>query len=606
MKFLENNVYFCSNRFMKRLLLLFIIAFLVQSCARVGSPVGGSKDSLAPKFLSSNIDTTRVNVSRDIRELRLDFDEYITLKDVNKNLIISPPIKNIKRILPSNIANKFVLIQWTDTLQANTTYNFNFGNSIADNHEANVLPYFNFAFSTGEKLDDLYISGEIKDALAIKKQSGSSENKFVVGLYQVKDTINYRQKPYYITKVDHDGYYELNYLSPGKYKIIAFEDENGNSVYDAGKEKVGFQKEVVDIEEKSISGLNLKLYPSKKSLKYGEMKEAPGGILMTFEGKPDDVKVVSLNDKLQDIKVTHRPKSDSVNIWFDAVKNDIGQTVAENLKFGYNADNKKDTLYNASLFYKYNPKNTMDIENREGSLLPPESDFKISSNYYIDKINPDKWTLRTEEDSITTLQFTAKISETNPYQILVKSDFIAGKKYQLTVPKGTVSSFYTSNLQSKRFDFEADKIENYGSLVIKLQNAPDTNYWIQLLDASEKTLYQKYTKGSEIRFDILKPAEYIVRILVDNNENKHWDEADFQNETFAEDSYVFYKAVIIRPLWDTNESWDLQDTRTLDTSKGTTSPATSIPANNTRETPVRRNVTGRELKTNSSVVKPVR
>jgi uncharacterized protein (DUF2141 family) len=47
--------------------------------------------------------------------------------------------------------------------------------------------------------------------------------------------MNYRQKPYYITKVDDDGYYELNYLSPGKYKIVAFEDENGNSVYDRVK-----------------------------------------------------------------------------------------------------------------------------------------------------------------------------------------------------------------------------------------------------------------------------------------------------------------------------------------------------------------------------------
>jgi hypothetical protein len=83
---------------------------------------------------------------RDIKQLRIDFDEYITLKDINKNLNISPPIKNITRIVPSNIANKFILIQWKDTLQANTTYNFNFGNSIADNNEANILRYYNFVF----------------------------------------------------------------------------------------------------------------------------------------------------------------------------------------------------------------------------------------------------------------------------------------------------------------------------------------------------------------------------------------------------------------------------------------------------------------------------
>ncbi|CAM2777924.1 hypothetical protein DRF59_04290 [Chryseobacterium flavum] len=590
---------------MKRFLLLFVICFLVHSCARVGSPVGGPKDTLAPRFLSSNIDTTRINVKRDIHELRLDFDEYVTLKDINKNLIISPPIKNIKRILPSNIANKFVLIQWTDTLQANTTYNFNFGNSIVDNNESNPLQYFNFAFSTGDKLDDLYISGEVKDALQIKQKSGSNENKLVVGLYQAKDTMNYKQKPYYITKVDDDGYYELNYLSPGKYKIIAFADENGNSVYDPGKEKIGFKKEIIEVE-KSISGLNLKVYPSQKPLKYSEMKEIAGGVLMTFEGHPDEVKVQSLNDKLKDIKVTHRPKSDSVRIWFDAVKNDVGQTTTEKLMFSHNIGAKKDSLYNVSLFYKYNPKNVMDINsNNGGGSLDPKADFKILSNYIIDKIDPAKWVLKS--DSLTTQEFTAKISETNPYQIIVQSDFVTGKKYQLTIPKETISSYYAKNAQSKRFDFDVAKVEEFGSLEFTLFNAPVSSYWIQLLDSSEKVIYQKYTKGDKVKFDILKPEEYIVRILVDNNENKYWDEADFATETFAEDAYIFYKKVVIRGLWETREDWDLNDTRTLDNPKGTpaTVPSPSVEENKETVQAVQQEAK-KEIKSDNAIVTPVK
>jgi len=599
---MENNVYFCVNMFMKRLLLLLVIGFLLQSCARVGSPVGGPKDSLAPKFLGSNIDTTRINVPRDIRELRIDFDEYVTLKDIYKNLSISPPINNITRIIPSNIANKFVLIQWKDTLQANTTYNFNFGNAIADNNENNILRYFNFAFSTGDKLDDLYISGDVRDALSIKK---ATENKFVVGLYQVKDTIDYKQKPYYITKVDDDGYFELNYLAPGKYRIIAFEDENGNSMFDQGKEKVGFQKDPV-VVEKSISGLNLKLYPSKKPVKYLEMKEAPGGVSMAFEGRPDSVRVKSQNEKLTDYQVTHAPKSDTVRIWFDAVKSNIGQNAVENLKFGYNAGvgTKKDTLYNASLFYRYNAKNTMDVNSDNGGgMLAPKQDFKLSSNYYINKINTDKWIFRAEGDSLNTLPFTAKISETNPYQIIVNADFVSGKKYQLTVPKETVSSFYAKNYQSKRFDFEVDKVENYGSLAFKLENAPSSSYWIQLMDPSDKVLYQKYTKGSEVKFDILKPGEYIVRILVDNNENKYWDEADFQNDVFAEDSYIYYKTAVVRPLWDSNENWDLKDTRVLDTSKIST-PKTDDSSTQSEISP--NNATRPDLRTDKAVLTPTR
>lgn len=584
---------------MKRLLFLFVICILAFSCARVGSPVGGPKDTLAPKFLSSNIDTTRVNVKRDIRELRLDFDEYINLKDINKNLIISPPIKNIKRILPSNIANRFILIQWEDTLQANTTYNFNFGNSITDNNEANILRYFNFAFSTGEKLDDLYVSGEITDATAIKKKTETNENKLVVGLYQVKDTINYRQKPYYITKVDDDGYYELNYLSPGKYKIIAFDDENGNSVYDPGKEKIGFQKDPIDIE-KSISGLNMKIYPSKKPLKYQEMKESPGGILMTFSGNPDEVKVFSVNEKLKDIKVTHRPKSDSVRIWFDAEKNGLGQTATDNLKFSYDTGVKQDTV---SIFYKYNKKNVMDLDNG-GASLAPNSDFIVRSAYIIDKISPEKWTLK--KDSLTTQEFTAKISETNPYEIHIKSDFVSGKKYQLIIPKETVSSFYAKNTQSKGFDFEVGKVEDFGSLEFTLINAPEASYWIQLLDSSEKVIYSKYTKGDKIKFDILKPDEYIVRILVDNNGNKYWDEADFTTETFAEDSYIFYKKAVVRALWETKEDWDLKDTRTLDNPKGTAPVQNAVPSSAATPKETVQKVVNKELKSETAVLTPVK
>jgi len=573
----------------------------------VGSPVGGPKDTLAPRFLSSNIDTTRINVKRDIHELRLDFDEYVTLKDINKNLIISPPIKNIKRILPSNIANKFVLIQWADTLQANTTYNFNFGNSIVDNNESNILRYFNFAFSTGDKLDDLYVSGEVKDAMEIKKKTGTNENKLVVGLYQVKDTMNYKQKPYYITKVDEDGYYELNYLSPGKYRIIAFDDENGNSIYDPGKEKIGFKKEAIDIE-KSISGLNLSVYPSRKPVKYSEMKEIAGGVLMTFEGHPDEVKVQSATDKLKDLKVTHRPKSDSVRIWFDAVKDNIGQETAEKLMFTHNLGPKKDSLYTVSLFYKYNKKNAMDINSDNGGgSLAPKSDFRILSNYIVDKIDPSKWVLKS--DSLTTQEFTAKISETNPYLIEVKSDFVNGKKYQLTVPKETVSSFYAKNAQSKRFDFDVEKIDQFGSLEFALTNAPASSYWIQLLDSSEKVAYQKYIKGDKVKFDILKPGEYFVRILVDNNENKYWDNADFASETFAEDAYVFYKKAIVRGLWETREDWDLKDTRTLDNPKGTTPPPASenpVPPAATDEKETVKQEAKKELKSNSAILTPAK
>ena len=536
---------------MKKILFLFLFSLLLISCARVGSPVGGAKDTIPPKVIGSNIDTLRVNVPRDIKELRIDFDEYITLKEINKQLIISPPLKKMTKIIPSGMANKYLLIKWEDTLQANTTYNFNFGNAIVDNNESNALKYYNFAFSTGEKIDDFYISGELKSLIA-NKEKRSEESSLVVGLYQEKDSMDYRQKPYYITKADPDGYFELNYLSPGNYRIIAFEDSNANSVYDAGKENVGFLKEGIALD-KSISGLNINLFPSKKALKYQEMKEVPGGILMTYEGNPAAVKVLSINEKLKDYKVTHSPKSDSINIWFDAKKQNLGIDASENLKFSYDDGVKQDTI---SVFYRYNTKNEMTVSNTKGSVLAPTDDFVITSNYFIDKMQPEKWSLIS--DSISQ-EFTAVISPNNSYEIVIKSNFKEGKKYSLTVPKETVSSFYESLLKSYRFDFESGKTEAYGTLSFTLKDAPTTKFWLQLLSENGNIAYSKYGNEAVVNFNSIKPGTYQPRILVDNNENGIWDPSDFSTGTFAEDVFLNPKKIEVRPLWEIRENWNLNE-----------------------------------------------
>ena len=556
---------------MKRIFFLVFISFLLASCARVGSPVGGAKDSIPPLVIGSNIDSSRINVPRDIRELRIDFDEYITLKDINKQLIISPPLKKISKILPSGMGNKYLLIKWADTLEANTTYNFNFGNAIVDNNEGNALGYYNFAFSTGPKIDSLFISGELK-SLFTDNEKKAEEGSLVVGLYQEKDSINYRQKPYYITKADPDGYFELNYLSPGTYRVVAFEDSNSSSVYDIGKEKVGFLKDKITLD-KSISGLDINLYPSKKPLKYLEMKEIPGGILMTFEGNPAEVKIVPLNEKFKDYKVTHSPKSDSATIWFNAPAQNIGIESNENLKFSYDNGAKKDSV---SLFYRYNVKNEMSIANNRGNSLAPQHDFVVTSNYFVDKIESEKWSLVA--DSIKQ-EFTAEISKKNSFEVYIKSNFKEGKKYSLTVPKETVSSFYEAIPKSYRFDFEVDKIENYGELLVTLENAPEQKFWIQLLTETGTVAYSKYGTGKEISFKVLKPAKYDLRILVDENENGIWDAADFADNIFAEPVYIFDKKIEVRPLWEIRENWNLttENPEIIDESK-------KIPAETTLNT----------------------
>ncbi|PZO24132.1 MAG: hypothetical protein DCE86_17030, partial [Flavobacteriaceae bacterium] len=107
--------------------LYIILALSVISCAKRGSITGGLKDTLPPVMRSSVPKNFSTNFN--VQEIRITFDEYVKIKDVNKQLIISPPMKYPPIVSPTN-ASKYISIKIKDTLQPNTTYSFNFGSSI--------------------------------------------------------------------------------------------------------------------------------------------------------------------------------------------------------------------------------------------------------------------------------------------------------------------------------------------------------------------------------------------------------------------------------------------------------------------------------------------
>lgn len=536
---------------MNKILFYLLLLGTLYSCARVGSPNGGSKDSIPPQLVGSNIDTTRVNVPRTIKQLRLDFNEYVTLKEVQKNLIISPPIM-YKRILPTTLGNKYILVEWDEDLLENTTYNFNWGNAIADLNEGNILPYFNFAFSTGATLEETYISGDVSSGFTRVKKGSTDKNEFVVGLYQEKDTMDYTKKPYYITKADPDGYFELNYLTPGKYRLIAFNDTDQNSVFTPGKDEVYFQKETLNLE-KSISGMKIQTLPSQMKVKYIEAKEQNGGVLFKFEGNPERVEVLSKTEKLKEYTVDHQKFSDSVMVWFDDKQLQLPETnINENLRFSYVADTVKG---NISLYYKANVRDEFTLRNSTQGLLPPSGELVLESTKPITQIQPEKWTLKV--DSLAQQPFTAEIFGTNKHKISVRSAWEAGKKYQLTIPKETVATFYERLPKSHQINFEFDKPENYGSLVVKLVTKPDAPFWAQLLSENDEVKYSQLVQSNEFRFSNLKPGTYYVRLLVDSNGNGHWDSGNLLEGRQAEPVYIYDKMIEIRPLWDNIEDkWD--------------------------------------------------
>ena len=78
------------SRILAYFFFLVMIVALLQ-CARRGSPTGGPKDITPPVLVSANPENMATNFKAT--KIRLYFDELITLKDVQEQLIVSPPLK---------------------------------------------------------------------------------------------------------------------------------------------------------------------------------------------------------------------------------------------------------------------------------------------------------------------------------------------------------------------------------------------------------------------------------------------------------------------------------------------------------------------------------
>jgi hypothetical protein len=228
------------------------IAFV--SCAKRGTITGGLKDTIAPKMVSSLPKNYSTNFNG--KDIKIYFNEYVKLKNVNKQLIISPPMKRQPEILPYT-ASKYITIRIKDTLQPNTTYSFNFGKSIEDNNEGNPYQQFKYVFSTGSYIDSLALNAKVKDAFDLKVA-----DYVTLMLYEVNekytDSLIYKQAPRYITNtLDSLKVVKFENIKEGKYQLIALKDVNSNNKFDPKTDKIGFQKEYITIPNDTLYELEL-------------------------------------------------------------------------------------------------------------------------------------------------------------------------------------------------------------------------------------------------------------------------------------------------------------------------------------------------------------
>ncbi len=241
------------------IIIYIAVLFGLSACATVGSPVGGPKDLDPPYVVSAVPDNYTTNF--DANSFEITFNEFIQLKSVNQELLVSPPLQNRPEIREKGKSFEVVLRE--DSLRPNTTYTFFFGNAIADNNEGNLLPDYEYVFSTGSYIDSLSVKGRVLDAFTLKPP----EDGVLVMLHSnLNDSAPYHTLPDFISRSNEEGYFSINNVRPDLYRLMALKDQNSNYLFDLPAEPVAFADSLVDLDPEILARIDSLIAARKDSL----------------------------------------------------------------------------------------------------------------------------------------------------------------------------------------------------------------------------------------------------------------------------------------------------------------------------------------------------
>ncbi len=539
---------------LQKLLIYICIVLFSARCAQITPLTGGKKDITPPKLVSSIPENAALNFSS--KTIEVQFDEYITIKDIANQFIITPQTKEIPEI---QAQGKKLKITFNENLLPNTTYKLAFGNAISDLNESNTLSNFEYIFSTGSTIDSLKIQGKIISAL-----NKSPSANILVGLYDSKsnDSIIYREKPLYISKTNQNGVFNFNYLPRASFKIVGINDQNKNLLYDGSDEQIAFTKELINTIDTNprSSFLLFKETPSKSFIKKSFSPEY-GKAYIIFNKPQLDIKKVVANGLVDYILSGLK---DSLTIFFSN-KFDTLETLIE-----YES-RKTDTLY-VKVLSKSSFDNQIKNNSIKYTLKPNFSNFlacyekptfELNFPIYKNGIVAEKIILIEKSDSVTkNLSFQILNESKWSSHFIVQADFKPETNYILTLKKGAITDSSKRMNDSVSYNFKTTVLDDYSQLKMKLLFPKKENYLVRLLNDKEQLISEKIielslTSTSEkiVEFNNLVPGNYFLQVVEDANKNGLFDMGNYFLGTQPETIFVNSMPIKLLAGWEIENDW---------------------------------------------------
>jgi uncharacterized protein (DUF2141 family) len=542
------------------------------SCAQMQVPGGGPKDTFPPKAVKYIPDSAAVNSNPKV--IRIFFDEYIQLKDVQGQVIISPPMKTTPEI--RLVKNKIVEVEFKETLKLNTTYTIFFGSAIADIHEGTVAQDFRYFFSTGSFIDSLQIAGSVMDALSLKGEKGMT----VILHSNLNDSAPRKVLPDYFARTGADGSFSLTHLRPGKYKIYALRDANNNFLYDSDEEVFAFHDSVIDLNSSRKINLKSSLALPKKQFIKKTLQDGYGKIIVVMNKPLVDPKLdfKDFNAPLFS-RIQHRSGSDSLVLWYYGIVMRSRTEDSDSIFFLVTDKEFQDTVQMRLISKERYLKSTkgekfgfrfeavtsqpVDIYNpfiiRSNHPFPPEEGF---NNSYVLRNGKNEVPKKAHPVSGNFLGGAKDWNrfgtshEGLPGGLMFKPDTV----YSIHFDFAAEDDMFGLMNDSVTFTFKTRSERSYGNLKLKITDFKKNKSFLQLLNEKGQVVrFAEVGSAKTLEFMHLDPGEYKIRIVYDLNNSGKWDPGDYDTHLQPEKVIYFPGRATIRADWDVELEWKFKD-----------------------------------------------
>jgi hypothetical protein len=585
----------------EHLLISSTLFILICSCAKIGKPTGGPRDRTPPVVLEAVPEYGAKNFRG--KRITITFDEYVSLDNINDKFMVSPPMKKKPRVF---IRGKSVIVEFEEQLRDSTTYTFYFQDAIKDLNEGNIIEDYQFVISTGPVIDSLSVTGNVYSAFNLEVPE-----KTMVLLYrELADSFVVKHLPDYISRVDQKGYFRINNVKEGIYRLYALKDVDNSKNYNLPDEEFAFMNSTVEITaEKNFipvvkdTAKVKKVVPKVKDVKGKPDTKLQDTIVpqgefplilftpiktnhyLTSSGRPMKFELfytLSLPPDSMDfrLRITGSKENsyfieksagkDSIKVWLtdstlfsqSQLQTIIDYPFTDTLGIlGY----KEDTI--TMRFITPAPRRGSKIKkpvftfasNIKGNVLKPGEEIIFSSATPFREPDTSRIKFYEIADSVKMkVKYRLMKDSLNSGKYFLKADFKQEKKYVLIADSGSFGNIYNETADSTGFNFSLRKPDTFSKLTLNITNCKVSSI-IQLITNQEKLVNETILKSDgKVVFQMLDAGTYRLKVIYDLNGDGKWTTGDFIKGTQPEPVSYYPRELEIKSGWEIDQDWDIE------------------------------------------------